>query len=256
MDSEFYKQLRGLIVLYTPFMIRKKEPDNIVDILTFKGDGIPDSIVLRLNDMEVEQLVHGADLLKYYIRGTLLGETKPISFVVRQKDTMYFKIWHAFRDAGIPVLNNLWVTDKYFGKQYRVWGETIVVQPDITADGSKLYGKAFLQQLQKGTLQQDGLDNVDLHFLRIIREQKKRIVNHLQNYIFLATKNKIMLPQDETFELHVNPNGNWSLLLLDFDAADISGTQSLTEIHEHNQHFFNRCIEKYDYIFYALLNYF
>lgn len=196
----------------------------------------PDSDkILRISVTDVKELGLGTDYLKYRIRATFLGEGSSISFISRRKHKRYFDVWLALKEAGLPVIDTLWISDLPFGDQARrSYDDAYVttVEPDLTVDGSRFYGKSFVWKYFHYTKhflhtgydfsKEQIVENYDFHdgdllLLSILGKDKEKIKLEMLEYSRRASEKRIVLPSDEKFELRVFPSGKWGIYLLDFE---------------------------------------
>lgn len=112
----------------------------------------------------------------------------------------YADVWKLFDDAGLPVSPELWTDED--GKIY---------MPNLTADGSAFYGKGFVDAY---ALKQNKMDN---NFLNIIDKKFDEITEVAGRLADHASKQGVLLPLDDAFDLHVFPDGSYELSILDLE---------------------------------------
>lgn len=94
----------------------------------------------------------------------------------------------------------------------------IAFVPDLTYDGSKIYGKEEAWD----AINDNYTSSADANelFLEVIFDQKEEILKLVAKYIKLASENDIVLPDDgEGFNLVIDPQGNWELVIIDIELA-------------------------------------
>lgn len=141
---------------------------------------------------------------KSYERGVLevSGQQYAVEFFTRSVDgEEYADVWNLFNQAGMPVVSELWMDAS--GKIYL---------PDLTKDGSGLYGKALEQVAKNSTTKP-----IDRVFLKVWESQKEKISTMALQLAQFATEQGLLLPLDDPFDLHVSPNGEWQLMCLDLE---------------------------------------
>jgi hypothetical protein len=129
--------------------------------------------------------------------------------VSRPPSQKFYDSWKLLTDAGIKTVPYVWIAS-----------DDEVVMPDITSDGSRLYGKSELGELRK---QNRALDEKDTNFAKIDFEAVKTETERL---IQLATEREIVISPDDPFELRVKPDGTWEVIALDIELVrkeNISG---------------------------------
>lgn len=111
--------------------------------------------------------------------------------------TEYWNIWWSLKKAGLPVVDLMWFVD-----------EERVLMMDLRCDGCKLYGNSEgirWEKLRK-------FEELDKVFIEVPLEAVREKVYLLASY---ATELGIELPWDDCFELVVNKDGSWEILILD-----------------------------------------
>jgi hypothetical protein len=159
-----------------------REPKSIVD---GKINGEPTSLVRK----EPSDL----DLPKEW-------REDPVGYVVHMSEV--------FTDAGLPAVEMGYSEKK--GKKDAVW------MPNLTADGSRLYDWSQFDESEHRAL-----DELDEKFLEIQndRVQSRQVRDLTDRMIEVACKNKLQLPPDDAYSLHVRPNGSWGVEIIDLTAA-------------------------------------
>lgn len=106
----------------------------------------------------------------------------------------YMDLWESLKDANIPTLDEV-----------ASISENEVAETDITADGSKIYGK----DTHNNDIVPSPIDaifkNIDLD---IVLKEARRIA-------LLAADQQIMLSQDHCLDLVIRPNGEWIVMARD-----------------------------------------
>lgn len=147
---------------------------------------------------------------KKYITGGIeaAGSRGEMSFVEREYNgsrETYIRNWLLCRKVGLPVV--AWIRKTEKG----------IIMPDLTADGSHLYGKAEALKMWYGIRTPSPLDGT---FLDLMGHNKDQIMMCAKGFAEMASAQKVALPRDETFELWVHPDGIWELLLLDLECME------------------------------------
>jgi len=90
---------------------------------------------------------------------------------------------------------------------------------DMTRDGSEFFGKAFRGRLNNELYRAKSsgfggrhLTDMERIFLSIDPEAMRA---ELRRIVKIANKNRIMLPDDDEFDILVHPDGSWEILVLD-----------------------------------------
>lgn len=129
------------------------------------------------------------------------GVEQAVELFTRSVDAdEYADVWKLFDDARLPVSPELWQDES--GKIY---------MPDLTVDGSAFYGKGFVDAYE---LKNRQLDNV---FLQLVENQFDQISAVADRLSQQATRNNVLLPLDDAFDLHVFPDGSFELNCLDLE---------------------------------------
>lgn len=128
----------------------------------------------------------------------------PFHLLLRQDTSGRFsKGWNILDKAGLPVPKIYHISDA---------GEWIAVE-DLTADGSKLYGRDSLSQLRRD--QTVSLNEQDRAFISLVTEKQTEVKEAAQALILQAAAAGIELPWDDMFELRVKSIAEWQLIILD-----------------------------------------
>lgn len=126
----------------------------------------------------------------------------------------YIFLWREFKAAGLPVVPTLRKTER----------GTILVT-DEKAKGGHVFGKGFVlsgnKDLATGLTSEDLTDNGVEFYLNILENSSEEIKSQAIAYANLATENAILLPYDDPFELVVEKNGEWRLVILDLSNGEI-----------------------------------
>ncbi|GEM_PF-1771199 len=113
----------------------------------------------------------------------------------------YADIWQLFRQAGLPVVPQLWIDE-----------EDKIYMPNLTADGSAFYGKGYADAY--AVMPQE----LDQAFLQLIDRDFARITQQADRLSQQATANGLLLPLDDGFDLHVSADGRrFDLVILDLE---------------------------------------
>jgi len=133
------------------------------------------------------------------------------------------QIYYAYKQAKLPVVET-----------FRRSNDGMVVMTDITADGSKVYGKATSQSMNHGKPREPSpLDSV---FLELIADGSvvKDMHDQALKLAAIAGDHGILLAYDDPFELIIHPDKTWSLVCLDLEQAILhrspEGTETQTNL--------------------------
>ncbi len=94
---------------------------------------------------------------------------------------------------------------------------------DVTADGSRVFGKSTLGIL---TIESFGArkwkpttrdTSLDARFIEVYTEEREKIQSEVIRNMERANYSNVLLPVDDSFELRVQPDGNWQLIILDIE---------------------------------------
>lgn len=132
------------------------------------------------------------------------------SFVERLDDVKLFAAnWLDFYECGQPVVQSVWRTE-----------QGSLLTPDLKANGGQLYGKALRNCLESGKPPFRPRPIIDRYFLAAITDSEiDTIQAHAFDYAQVASECGLALPEDDSYELHVQLNGGYSLILLDLSMA-------------------------------------
>ena len=164
---------------------------------------------------------------------------------IQENGQKYSENWKKCKDAGLPVVPTLRKTKD--GK---------VLMTDLTADGSRLYGKSVSIELNWYGRLSYGEPMFD--FLTIIPyDEFEKIISKTVEYTEIASKKGILLPDDDPFELVVHPDGKWNLVILDlerlyittadtelFDANMVAASRFIGDLKEIRDNLLKRQIQK------------
>lgn len=104
------------------------------------------------------------------------------------------------------------------GYNKRSENSMIAVVPDITSDGSRIYGKSLSWEVLSGNYKPNL--KKDYRFLNLMLGQLPKLTSEILKIINLANKLDIILPKDgELAELVVHPNSTWELTMIDIKLA-------------------------------------
>jgi len=117
----------------------------------------------------------------------------------------YYERWMFLRKIGIPTLDDMWVVDS-----------SRVAMEDLRSLGYTMFGKAKLSELvmeimaeKKRPLTVEENIFLDIDLDEIYLEAKR-----LQE---IAWSNGALLPSDDQWEMKINKEGEWSLIVLDLE---------------------------------------
>lgn len=159
----------------------------------------------------VESIDAGTEL-KHRVRAIFLG--KELHLVAREITSDYLLKWKLLRNVGMPVIPLLRVTNQVFGTREASEHTMTAIVPDLTNDGSVLYGKEEAYEVFEGKYYLKQSDR-EL-FLDVFFGDMNKIIRRINQYVQLASDNDIVLPEDgEGFKLLVHPNGSWELVMID-----------------------------------------
>jgi hypothetical protein len=155
-------------------------------------------------------LIAGTELQKSVVEVSVGNSALILSYIQRPHNQHYIDTWKYFRRKGMPVALGLFEV---------VYGDSpCLLVPDMKADGSELYGKSLESQLHEGSERsRPPRPIVDELFLDLVSPARIHEVEALVDvYVELASENRITLPTDDPFELHVGYY-NWDLTTIDLD---------------------------------------
>jgi hypothetical protein len=114
----------------------------------------------------------------------------------------YIEFWQRLVDAGIPTLPSI-----------RKISSNQVAMKELTADGSRLYGKTRSYQSQE---ESEGTDKffINLDLTNVLKKAREIIDK--------ANKASIVVPGDDPFELLIHPDGTWEVIVLDLSQLVIA----------------------------------
>lgn len=123
------------------------------------------------------------------------GPNKSLSYVEK---TNYLK------GLGFPVIDALAINPNQ------------ILVPDLTEDGSHLYGKYEMHFLKLGARTRIPTDQT-------IQNISSETINDLVHpFVNLANSNRVGLSVDDPFELRVGPNGQFDLVMLDLKLVGLN----------------------------------
>lgn len=136
-----------------------------------------------------------------------------------QERTRYRDTWLQFIEAEIPVVPELLETDRQS-----------LLLPDLTEDGSQLYGKDAVGRIPLDPTYQ--LNYIDEAFLDIMINPRD-VQDVADTYVAQANEYGLGLPIDDGFEMVVHPNGRWDLVTLDLrQASQISDATPASRVEQ------------------------
>lgn len=117
---------------------------------------------------------------------------------------------------GLPVVKDVLISvDRRLG--------TLIYTPQITADGSALYGKARLHSELNNFNGEEKIPPSDLdNFFTALMSMdfvSSAILAQISAYAVLAANNDYYLAEDDPFELHLFPDHSWDVVSLDLERA-------------------------------------
>lgn len=173
------------------------------------------SHVLKIS--ERKRFYYGGLSLKQWLTAEM-GDKKQITLkrlrlVERdfgKKTNRIVKIYTAYKKAGLPVVHT-----------FRKTTEGKVVMTDVTADGSRIYGKAVSIHHIGSDGEKRSPDPMDAVFLEFMnnKEVVAAIKTEAERIAMVASENGIVLAWDDPFELIIHPDKTWNLLCLDLEQA-------------------------------------
>ncbi|HSW99294.1 MAG TPA: hypothetical protein VLF71_05680 [Candidatus Saccharimonadales bacterium] len=126
----------------------------------------------------------------------------------------YIAAWKAMRDAGLPVVPEVFVTSR----------STLLVT-DVKADGSELYGKGLRRAAESYHPEEERVrprPELDATFIGITSpEAMPAVVARVDELCARAQAHGIELPVDDPFEMVVRPDGSWDLITLDVRLGNV-----------------------------------
>ncbi len=181
-----------------------------------------------------QDLGKGGSLRKRRLQGEFLYKTKmkEMPLIEREDKHHIFEKWQLLYSAGIRVVSFMRRTDR-----------GTVVMPDIRADGSELYGKSLVFQanntFQTELTQPRAPHPLDSVFLSIVQSPTElaTIESVARVYAKKATRNNILLPGDDPFELivHPDPEHRWDVICLDVEEASAVTALHRSHLEQDNQ---------------------
>lgn len=156
----------------------------------------------RIELLGKEQIRKGVQPGKERWRANLLVTNKknevlkrPVSLVRRElyfSSAFYAAVWAKMKEAGLPVLPTV-----------AIFSDTEVLETDLTADGSKVFGK------DTNIYERNDTSPVDKLFLKI---SISKVENEAKRVAELAAKNHVGISYDHGFDLLVKPDGSYKVM--------------------------------------------
>jgi len=190
--------------------------DAINETLTFfSNDPSKGQTKVNVNDRKAFYLGGGKEKWKIKVSVDDVDNT-PLELVERNFGEATDKIiqrWQIAYDNDIQVVAFIKKTDR-----------GTVVMPNITTDGSHIYGKATHYQILGGNGEIRRFEEFDQKFLDLTAsdESMEKIKQRAQEIADKATSVGIWLPYDDPLELVLHPNETWELLCLDLEYLETS----------------------------------
>lgn len=132
-------------------------------------------------------------------RGPVFGEEK----VTMSEAERYFARWQFLRRIGVPTVPSM-----------RVVNDDLVAMGDMTRYGGEFFGKAKRRDIRYE--EQDKirrkLTKMERLFLRVDNEKVKDELKTIQERL---VKHGVSFPIDDAYDLLVNPDGTWSVFVMD-----------------------------------------
>lgn len=176
-------------------------------------------------DVVKEPFLAGGACPKYLVEG-VSGRSNKFSLVERyDPGNDYEKSWRLYKEIGLPVVPTL-----RRGKN----GNIFIT--DIKWDGSEVYGKSLGYSLGGYGKRYRPRPQMDKIFVDLISSDiYNQVKDRVSECVDIATNNDILLPQDDTFDLLVHPDGSWDIILLDVgDGRWILGHEAVTDVRAAN----------------------
>ncbi len=177
-----------------------------------KNDTSPVNIAVKAKN----KFYHGGEKEKWRVKGTVgKQEDLQISLVERnfgeETDEIINK-WRYCHENKISVVPFMEKTDK-----------GTVVMPDLTADGSTVYGKGTHMHARGGHGELRKFQENDKKFWEITSdpEKVKKIEEAALEEAVKATEANVALPNDDPLELILHKDGTWNLICLDLEQLRI-----------------------------------
>lgn len=155
------------------------------------------------------------------------------SFIERHViDPGYLLTWHGMRSTGTPVLYPV----------YHHVGRQALLTPDLKADGSELYGKGLDVSLatakQRPYPRHRPRPEIDALFLDIATDGNLRdLEDQAMEYATNDAATGLRWPVDDTFELHVRPDGSYGMMYIDVGMGTFENAAPLPANQEMAQQF-------------------
>jgi hypothetical protein len=141
----------------------------------------------------------------------------------------YYERWKYLRKIGISTVSSMRVVDEY-----------TVAMGDMTANGGEFFGKAKRQALldeinaiKHGFIKARKLTILEKVFMSLDHEEMKEDVAQIQK---MAWDAGIRLPSDDQYDLLVNPDGTWNVMVMDLSALRWKKTRDTESVLEAEKH--------------------
>lgn len=166
---------------------------------------------------ERKQFFHGGEKPKHRLIGKMEDskrmQSKRLRLVERdfgEATDRIIEMYSAYKKAGLPIVHT-----------FRKTTEGKVAMTDVTADGSRIYGKAVSIHHFGSSGEKRSPDPMDAVFLEFMddKEAVAAIKIEAERIASLASENGIVLAADDPFELVIHPDKTWNLLCLDLEQA-------------------------------------
>ncbi len=180
---------------------------------------------LTVYDVVKERFFAGGAQPKNLIEG-VSGRSSKFSLVERyDPGNDYEKSWRLYKEIGLPVVPTL-----RRGKN----GNIFIT--DIKWDGSEVYGKSLGYSLGGYGKRYRPRPQMDKIFVDLISSDiYNQVKDRVSECVDIATNNDILLPQDDTFDLLVHPDGSWDIILVDVgDYRWVIGHEAVTDVRAAN----------------------
>lgn len=165
----------------------------------------------------------GTERFKYYLTAALKG--RQMKLVTRDQTPNFISAWQMLHQNGFPTYRFVRIAQNE--------NRSTVVLPDMTADGSKLYGKSLADELRRNPRYIFRPSAIDRQMIHVVIKYYQEISKEAYRLAEKATKLGLVLTDDaEPFELKVDSSGNWQLFMMDIEQVRrrIDGLESENDV--------------------------
>lgn len=150
---------------------------------------------------------------KHFLLGELGNRRRPVHLVIKRvyDAPAYYQKWRVLKNLGIPSIGSLRVARD---KEH-------VLMTDLSVFKAQSYGKEryfYWDDLHGSHFSSHEFNLYDKLFAQIPLE---KIISEIRRIQHIASKNGIILPGDDPFDLFVFLDGSWQVLVLDLSELEI-----------------------------------